>query len=368
MGARFSVFSRFWKFLRRVFRFPRKGIEAERGQDDTPRTDTTLVSEPEAARLAEAPPGCNEDNAGFVEISPPGNTINIVLKAYDLEDVSHLTIGTSSAHHRAGSTSSCSGDESDDQAKASAEDQLSSIPAPDEPLHIEPRLPVTPEEPPQSVSRPVQLFALIEAVGPRRVFDHLRIKDVLAVGKVDRYLKATVDNYFNHTVLPQSEIYYYIDHIMEHDGPSSEEYQRLYPVIRRIEKTRRVFPDGRVVFEPKFEEKPRYTYKKDSFKHVEIKFHLVGLQEWPPRDLPLDCPLAARTRYSYKAEGYRKRHKLPYKLPYTAMHQFIRFDTFKDSPIYVFYKGLPGSHGETFALHAISIPLNFLRQSLCSTE
>jgi hypothetical protein len=171
-----------------------------------------------------------------------------------------------------------------------------------------------------------------------------------------------VDNYFVHYVLPRSEIYFHIDHIMEDGSPPSEEYQRLYPVIRRIDKHKRVFPNDRLVFEPEIEETPKYTYRNGFFDRVQIKFHLG---DWRRREnWPLDCPPTARTPYCYKADEPRTRHKLQITRPF----QYFRFDTFKDSPIYVFYKYLPGTGGDVVALHAISIPLNYIRQSLCATR
>jgi hypothetical protein len=198
---------------------------------------------------------------------------------------------------------------------------------------------------------------------PQSIFDYLPIKDVLPFVKVNRHMKELVDNYFLHYILPQTEIYYYVDHIMEDGSPPSEEYQRLYPVIRRMNKASRKFPSDRVVFEPEIESTPKYTYRKNTFNHVEIKFHLGDWRR--PKKMLLDGRHrpAADTPYSYRADGYRKSHKLTY----TRMYHYIRFDTFENSPIYVFYKDVSDTDG-VVALHAISIPLNFLRQSLCSTN
>ena len=257
--------------------------------------------------------------------------------------------------HRPGSASNSSMDENEEQI-TSARDQLSSIPEYDDPLRIEHEKNPLAEAP----KPPVHLSQLIDFVGARRIFDYLPIKDVLESAKVNRYMKKIVDNYFLHYILPQTEIYYYVDHIMEDGGPPSEEYQRLCPVIRRIDKDMRIFPNDRVVFEPDFDGKQKYTYRHGSFKHVEIKFHLG---DWRRQKWPLDVrPSVDSTPYSYKADGYRESRKIQY----TRMYQFIRFDTFNDSPIHVFYKDVSNTDGRIVALHAISIPLNYLRQSLCT--
>jgi hypothetical protein len=269
---------------------------------------------------------------------------------------SSLDGGQGDGYPRTDSTYSCDADESDPQV-TSARYQLSSIPDPDEPLKLG-----LEEERGESRQPPVQLSEILQFVLPQSVFDYLPIKDVLPLAKVNRHMKELVDTYFLHYVLPQTEIYYYLDHIMEDGSPPSEEYQRLYPVIRRIDKASRGFPGDRVVFEPEFESTPKYTYRKNTFNHVEIKFHLGDWRR--PKTMLLDGyhRPAADTPYSYRADGGRKSHKLPY----TRMYHYIRFDTFESSPIYVFYKDVSRADG-VVALHAISIPLNFLRQSLSST-
>jgi hypothetical protein len=282
--------------------------------------------------------------------------VDITIYADSLGDSSASAYRLVVPHQRAGSTSSNSADENDPQV-TSARDQLSSIPDPGEPLPL--GLEQQRGDPPKP---PVQLPQLLQFVLPQSIFDYLPIKDVLPFVKVNRHMKELVDTYFLHYILPQTEIYYYVDHIMGDGSPPSEEYQRLYPVIRRINKDSRKFPSNRVVFEPEMELTPKYTYRKNTFNHVEIKFHLGDWRR--PKKMLLDGRHrpAADTPYSYRADADRKSHKLPY----TKMYQYIRFDTFENSPIYVFYKDV--SDTDVVALHAISIPLNFLRQSLCSTN
>lgn len=266
-----------------------------------------------------------------------------------------LVFGSPRAGSRAESNTTYSSDLDERDIITNARTQIRSIPDPSELLPIDYQQ-YTHEEPPK---QPVQISKLIEFVGPGTVFGYLPIRDVLAVGKVNRHLKTIVDNYFIHDVLPRTKIYVFLDHIVEDGSPPSGEYQCLYPVIRRIEKDKRTFPDNRVIFEPDFREKPRYTYRKVSFNHVEIKFHLGRGQ---PKNWLLNRSPAARTPYSYRAAGVRKSHNLPY----TRMFQYMRFDTFENSPIYTFYKDVPDSDASV-VLHAISIPLNYLRQSLSVT-
>lgn len=265
-------------------------------------------------------------------------------------------------HYRQdGSTSNSSIDENEKQI-SSAREQLSSIPDGPELLQFgnDSVVAASPPEP------PIGLSQLIDFVGASKVFDCLPIKDVLEARQVSRYMKDIVDNYFLHYILPQTAITCYVDHIIEEGCPPAEEYQHLYPVIRRIDKDLRIFPHGRVVFEPDFNSTLRYTYRHGSFRHVELKFDLGDWrrrQKWPLDD----HPSARRTPYSYKADGYRKTRKIQYPIQYTRMHQFIRFDTFNDSPIHVFYKEVSDSGGQIVVLHAISIPLNYLRHSLCTS-
>ena len=260
--------------------------------------------------------------------------------------------------YRAGLTSTNSIDKNEEQI-TSARDQLLSIPDGNEPLRIEYEH-SPPVEPPKS---PLNLSLLIDFVGAMSIFDYLAIKDVLETGKVNRYMREIVDNYFLHYILPRTEIYYYVDHITEDEGPPSGEYQRLYPVIRRVDKELRKFPDNRVVFEPELDRSLKYTYRHGSFRHVEIKFHLWNWRR-QRRNWPLhEKTSVSETPYSYKADGYCKSRKIPY----TRMHQFVRFDTFNDSPIHIFYRDVPDTDGRVVTLHAISIPLNYIRHSLSAS-
>lgn len=356
MGNRFSVFSRFWKFLRRVFKYPRNRKESHQATEDVPLPDVTEVSEPDAQPVAALNEGDHEKE-NCIETVRQGDSLHHT-RAYGLDD---SIIGLAPPHQRTGSTSSYSGDESeDDPTKASARKQLISIPEPSEPPGESPETGY--QEPPKDPPpRPLQLPDLIERVSPHSVFNYLPIEDVLAAGKVDRQLRAIVDNYFLHYILPQTEISYYLAHVVDDHSPPEEEYQRLYPVIRRIEKEKRVFPDNRVVYEPKLAKKPQYTYRKDTFNHIEIRFELGDSRQ--SKEWPLHCPPEHLKYYSYTADGYRTK-KVRFRLQHTRMFQFMRFDTFENSPIYVFYKDVPDTNEKIVSLHAISIPLNFLRQSL----
>ena len=261
-------------------------------------------------------------------------------------------------HHRnrGGSTSNSSAEENEEQITRALE-ELSSIPDQAKCLRIEQSSPA-PAEP---LKAPICLSEIIHYVGASNILNYLHIDEVLQVGQVNRGMKEIVDNYFLHYILPQTEICCFVDHIVEDGYPPSEEYQWLYPVIRRVDKSMRIFPHDRVVFEPDFDNKLKYAYRHGSFKHVELKFHLG---DWRRRQKwPLDSrPSVHHTPYTYRANEYWKSREIQY----TRIHQFIRFDTFNDSPIHVFYKEVPDTDGEVVRLHAISIPLNYLRQSLCT--
>ena len=136
------------------------------------------------------------------------------------------------------------------------------------------------------------------------------------------------------------------------------EYQSLLPVIRRIRKEKRFLPHGRLLYEPVNDSGHRYLYRHGRFEPVAIDFRLPGDRyrySWPLVAMPDDSS-------RYPSRYNRRSHWI--LLKHTKIHQYYKFQTFKDSPVQVFYKDQPGSGLDCFVLHAISIPLSYLRYAL----
>jgi hypothetical protein len=189
------------------------------------------------------------------------------------------------------------------------------------------------------------------------LFDRLRVCDILNARLVCQDMMRIMDDYFLHTVLPKTAMSFHVKHIVDRTSPPENEYQHLYPVIRRISiKENRVFPLNRIVFEPSPQEpQSAYTYRHRRFEPLKINFHLHDFQ---PNH---NWPLVAATYYE---EGYRQTQKIKFPAQYTRLHRYVRFDTFKNSPIHVFYKDVSESDSNVVRLHAVSIPLDYLRTSL----
>ena len=75
------------------------------------------------------------------------------------------------------------------------------------------------------------------------------------------------------------------------DGKRNSDYQHLYPVIRRVQPDKWVFPRGCIIYEPMHYLEKRYTYHPGRYKPAELSIRhsspsealQMGFGAWPPR-------------------------------------------------------------------------------------
>ena len=178
---------------------------------------------------------------------------------------------------------------------------------------------------------------------------------------VSKQMKNIIDDYFLHTILANSEIKFCSKHIDDFEGRTRNEFEKLLPVIRRVERNKRFLPHERLVYEPDPKKTTTYSYRHGKFEPLKIEFWLRegGMYSWPLN--PSADETADNSPPRYRSDR-RSLHLLQH-WKYTKVHQYYRFDTFKKSPVHVFYKEEDPDR-VVFKLHAISIPLDFLRASL----
>jgi hypothetical protein len=211
-----------------------------------------------------------------------------------------------------------------------------------------------PSSPVHLVQRP-KFAELLTFLDPCAIFKHLPIDDVIRARGISQHMLGIVDDYFLHRILSRTEIVFGVKYYHDIDGRRELEYQRLQPVIQRIEKQKRHLPHGRMLYEPVNDSGRTYLYRHGSFEPVAIDFRLpddIYKYSWPLVAMPDDI---GRYRSRYKRQSYLK---------YTKIYQYYKFQTFKDSPVQVFYKDYRGNGPDGFTLHALSIPLNYLRHAL----
>jgi len=197
---------------------------------------------------------------------------------------------------------------------------------------------------------------LIDDVGLGLFFQHLSIQDLISARGISRGMMQSVDNYFINRVLPRTVMFFHSKNFYDVDSPAEREYQRLLPVIRRIDKERRFMPDDRVIYEPDVAFLPAYSYRIGEFEFVAIGLYLNGAGKYRQ---PLIATAVDDSRPSQRQYRSRK-----INLRYTKKHQYYKFDTFKNSPVHVYYKERFYDDRNIVKLHAISLPLTFLRRML----
>lgn len=213
----------------------------------------------------------------------------------------------------------------------------------------------TPTPPHLLFETPPTFLDLIDYMGPE-FFKRLSIQDVIRARGISRDMTQFVDNYFLNRVLPKTVLRFHSKHFHDVGYPAEREYQILLPVIRRIDKDRRFLPYDRVIYEPDVASLPVYSYRIGKFEPVAIDIHLDdhGKYRWP-----LIAAAADDSRPSHRQYRSRKIH-----LKHTKKHQYYRFDTFRNSPVHVFYKEQLDDDPNIVKVHAISIPLTFLRRAI----
>ena len=354
MGNKLSFLTGFWDFVLRLFGHGKETRDPEQTVESAAHPDTPTEAFGGVPERRTDPDDQNENTLG-----PRCPAVNVPSNEHCQLDVPRSPEGLEASRVRADSSSSSSVEETDEQA-LDAKAQLLSIPDHDT---------STPEnlgdrKPNKNPERPIQLPKLIQCLPPNCLFENLFIRDILILRTVNRHLMNVVDEYFIHTVLPKAEIVFLVKHITNQNDPAEKEFQSLFPVIKRIDPDKRVLPGGRVVFEPETTGK-QYTYRHGQFEPVELRFHL------PDFERKYDWPLVAGTDpsvtqpISYREGGYSSSRNLKLSLKVTRMHHYIRLDTFDRTPIHVFYKDIADTRPQAVSLHAISIPVDFLRRSLC---
>ena len=212
-----------------------------------------------------------------------------------------------------------------------------------------------PSSPPLHLVQRPELTELLGFLDPCAIFKHLPIDDMIRARGISRHMLGIVDDYFLHRILSRTEIVFRVKYYHDIDGRRELEYQILKPVIQRIVKERRYLPHDRLLYEPVNDSGRTYLYRHGSFEPVAIDFRLPGDRykySWPLVAMRDDI---GRYQSRYKRQNYLK---------YTKIYQYYKFQTFKDSPVQVFYKDYPGNGPDGFTLHALSIPLNYLRHAL----
>lgn len=349
-----------WSFLKRVLKSV-KGHHVKpttHKESKSPDTDVDCITTPIQSPDINAPP---------IE---PANFSNFDLERSHEETDSIEAPKTTDDHQQSvdrhpsiDPPSNCrprfSSDISETQ-RSDVEDQLLSIP-PEDVSEVDDN-----DNPPahQDFPDPPLTFdKLIEYVIPASVLKYMDIKDIIRVRRVSRHMRQIVDDYLLHRILPKTEITFYLKYLSKHDARTEREWEHLTPVIRRVDKEKRMLPHDRVVYEPEYTGVPKHLQHRGKFEPEGIMFRL----NMNDRTWKFYWPLIAnaeRTSRTYRDDRYRedryRSHSI--ELKYTLMHQYYRFDTFKNSPVYVFYK--EQREYDSVRLHAISIPIEYLRQCL----
>lgn len=143
------------------------------------------------------------------------------------------------------------------------------------------------------------------------------------------------------------------------DGERNSDYQHLYPVIRRLQPDKWVFPRERIIYEPIYNLGMRYTYRPGRYKPAELIIRL------PHRAKPYKWVLEpGRREPTYDSVGNNAASYIPVTNlshmglddVYAVFDYFHRSDLHHEFPIKVFYK----THDQYLKLHALSIPLELL--------
>lgn len=197
---------------------------------------------------------------------------------------------------------------------------------------------------------------------PIAVLKYLNVREVIIARGISSSIKEVVDDYFLHQLLSNSEIKLVTQYIDDFEGRKEREWEVLLPVIRRVERNKRFLPQNRLVYEPDPQRFTRYYYRHGKFEILRIEFRLKeGNTYYWPLNPHFDSTVDSDYRPTYRN---RQSIHLLQIVKHTKLHQYYRFDTFKNSPVHVFYKDDPDPDLNVFRLHALSIPLDYLRAAL----
>jgi hypothetical protein len=204
---------------------------------------------------------------------------------------------------------------------------------------------------------PIKLLEFLVHIYPGEVFKNLELNDILQFRLVSREFKNLVDDYLRDVILPFTRLIFRFKTPPDLEYPDKDEiqYEHLVPVIKRVEKGHRVFPHGRIVYEP--EERGTKKYRLNKFQPYQIE---VVLSDERERKFTMELK-PTRTEGSHR-QGERRSHLLTFE--YNKVHQYYRFDSFDKLPVHIFYKDRTEGDSVYVELHCISIPVEFLRREV----
>jgi hypothetical protein len=197
----------------------------------------------------------------------------------------------------------------------------------------------------------ISLAELLKFIYAGEVFRFLEVAEIIRLRGLSREFKQLVDNYVLHVILPDTYLTYrYKYKARLGDLGEPTDFEHLSPVIRRVEKTNRFLPHGRIVYEPSPDR------KIDRDRVDEIVPHAIDLV------LPDNSKHTWVLQPIHRPGGRPGRSTHMIYLRYTKIHQYYLFDKFNDPPVHVFYKDK--SDEGRVQLHCISIPLDYLRTAV----
>jgi hypothetical protein len=223
---------------------------------------------------------------------------------------------------------------------------------------------------------PITLFEFLAHIYPGEVFKKLQLNVILQIRLVNQQFKSLVDDYLRDVILPFTRLIFRFKTPADFDYPDKHEnhWEHLVPVIARVDKGHRVFPHGRIVYEPAKRETKKHRLHKFQPYEIEVfiddRFDLGGERKYtfhlhPPRDenhTRTENSTRHERNHDPRDRGQRRSHLL--KFEYTKVHQYYRFDSFDELPVHIFYKDRTEGDSNFVELHCISIPLDFLRREV----
>lgn len=223
---------------------------------------------------------------------------------------------------------------------------------------------------------PITLFEFLVHIYAGEVFKKLQLNDILKIRLMNQQFKSLVDDYLRDVILPFTRLIFRFKTPADFDYPNKHEnhWEHLVPVIARVDKGHRVFPHGRIVYEPAERKTKKHRLHKVQPYEIEVfiddRFDLGGERKFtfhlnPPRDenhTRAENSTRHERNHDPRDRGQRRSHLL--KFEYTKVHQYYRFDCFDELPFHIFYKDRTEGDSNFVELHCISIPLDFLRREV----
>lgn len=363
--------ARLWRWFRGQIKSSKKATSTGAAEINVQQTTTMNVD-----HLTEAASGTRDNMDPPTEITQPPIGVDIAIGHHEVESLNQRS--ELSEDDDAQSESSASG--SVDSQVNISNTQLSSIPP----------QPVAPADGPSALagvripdfpvvqrnSLPSSSLSLVDFISclplEHRLEQYLQIKDIINLGRISPELEIVVlKDFLQDYIISNSYITLRTKHVRA--GSRPRESLPLYPVIRRRDKLDRVLPDGRVVYEPDYNNF-RPSYRPGKYAPDEIEFHLPIELHRPSRSrsTPYRWPLGENQvgrPYQTHDTVYREERNAPSSNMSVVQGVFYKFrnemsgeDQQDDFPVNVFYKREGDS--EAAKLHAVSIPWECLLDRL----